>query len=200
MNQLIVLSPYTHIQRVYRQCSLQTGKISSCVIPLMSTWFPCTSFPGIYMFICVESNTVRHRHATVNLHPNPQNKTPITPPLRVRCGVFLGGKYVIYVLSQSLPCCIQYHTTLDRVMAVPDCISAHRSVAFHSQTAGCPAMLTVNKRNVLLHECTLLIFIMSSNESHHYFIRLCDTYHVNLIPLDTITCCVISILDFDNQI
>ena len=118
-------------------------------------------------------------------------------------GVF-GGKYVIYVLSQSLTCYIQYHTILNRVMAVPDRISAHSSIALHPYTAGCPTMLPVNKWKGLLHECTmpgtLLIFIMSWNESHHYFIRLRDTSDVNLISLDIIICSVISILNFDNQI
>ena len=38
------------------------------------------------------------------------------------------------------------------------------------------------------------------NENHHYFIRLRDTSDVNLIALDIIFWCVLSILKFDNQI
>ena len=47
---------------------------------------------------------------------------------------------------------------------------------------------------------TLLVFVISSNESHPYIIRLRDIPDVKLISLDIIFWCVLSILNFDNQI
>ena len=75
--------------------------------------------------------------------------------------------------------CIQFDTIVYRVKAVPDCKSAHSSIALHPYTAGYPAMLTSNRWNIFLRDSADVDLI--SLHIISWYVYLCWWWHSNTV-------------------
>ena len=92
---------------------------------------PLMGYSGLYSLLLSKQNLPLQpihyslcicHYNVVSFLKNPHKRHPIAHPLGRDMGCFFWIQTLIYIMSQWVQWCMQYHLILDRIITAPDCI------------------------------------------------------------------------------